>query len=149
MLRKSIARESAEHPAAACQEPSAWPALAITHLSQCKTRPHQRDVRRPVAHDAMVVRADVEPADIIAPYNEDVRFLLFLLCHCFWLLSVSKLFVFRFVESFELRRDLLIRVEGRVSRGDTSYQLQRVVFTRHSTLFPRPSLLPHRSNRRR
>ena len=53
---------------------SAGSALAITDMSQCKTRPHQRDVRRPVAHDAMVVRADVEPADIIAPYNEDVSF---------------------------------------------------------------------------
>src|SRR5205823_3182599 len=33
------------------------------------------DVRRPVSHDAAVVAARVEPADVIAPDDEDVRLL--------------------------------------------------------------------------
>src|SRR5208282_195782 len=33
------------------------------------------DVRRLVAHDAMVVGADVEPADVISPEDEDIGFL--------------------------------------------------------------------------
>ena len=44
------------------------------------------DVRRPVPHDAVVVGADVEPADVVAPDDEDVRFVR--LCHAL-LLSVS------------------------------------------------------------
>src|SRR5262245_53447210 len=32
------------------------------------------DVRRPVPHDAVVVGADVEPADVVAPDDEDIWF---------------------------------------------------------------------------
>src|SRR4030095_4145552 len=36
------------------------------------------DVRSAVSHDAVVVRADIEPADIVSPDDQNVRFLV---CH--------------------------------------------------------------------
>ena len=54
------------------------------------------DVRRPIAHHAPTEVADVPYADVVAPKDQDIGFLLLLLCHYFGSFLFLKLLVFRF-----------------------------------------------------
>src|SRR5262245_18940480 len=90
---------------------------ALLRVGVGEQRTFRRDaiyVGRAVSHDAMVVRADVVHANIVAPNNQAVRFSLFFLCH------LSSGFV--------------------LARPLTAARLANTIFTQEPRSFPAPSL---------
>src|SRR5580765_7149337 len=57
------------------------------------------DVGGPVAHHALAIAADVPHADVVAPHDQDIGFLLLLLCHI-----VLLLFLFFLIITFAVRK---------------------------------------------
>src|SRR4030095_9309940 len=60
---------------------------------------HAIDVGSAVPHDAQIVGTDVVPPDVVAPEDQDIRFLLLLFCHI-----VLLLFLVFFLITFAVRK---------------------------------------------